>query len=167
MLCADHGPCVSGAHNSIVTARAGKDIGKNSDLVCIYILFLPVHPFECWAPSTVSLNTQSLAWSAGCLLSGQDLVVQLMMQQDSSRLPVIKDRWGSFELSFYHHTDIYLMLYKKGPAEFVEELKKKGIRVAGIGHRIKSKDNRDKRVELLQNYAREVRIHLVGNTGCV
>jgi len=28
--------------------------------------------------------------------------------------------------------------------------------VAGIGHRIKSKDNRDKRVELLQNYAREV-----------
>ena len=27
----------------------------------------------------------------------------------------------------------------------------------GIGHRIKSKDNRDKRVELLQNYARRVR----------
>ena len=26
MLCADHGPCVSGAHNSIVTARAGKDL---------------------------------------------------------------------------------------------------------------------------------------------
>jgi hypothetical protein len=26
MLCADHGPCVSGAHKSIVTARAGKDL---------------------------------------------------------------------------------------------------------------------------------------------
>lgn len=26
LLCADHGPCVSGAHNSIVTARAGKDL---------------------------------------------------------------------------------------------------------------------------------------------
>ncbi len=26
MMCADHGPCVSGAHNSIITARAGKDI---------------------------------------------------------------------------------------------------------------------------------------------
>jgi citrate synthase len=25
-LCADHGPCVSGAHNTIVTARAGKDL---------------------------------------------------------------------------------------------------------------------------------------------
>jgi citrate synthase len=32
-----------------------------------------------------------------------------------------------------------------------------GIRVPGIGHRIKSKDNRDKRVELLQDYARKVR----------
>jgi ATP citrate (pro-S)-lyase len=26
MMCADHGPCVSGAHNTIVTARAGKDL---------------------------------------------------------------------------------------------------------------------------------------------
>jgi hypothetical protein len=40
--------------------------------------------------------------------------------------------------------------------EFVEGLKKRGKRVPGIGHRIKSKDNRDKRVELLQNYARKV-----------
>jgi len=34
-------------------------------------------------------------------------------------------------------------------------MKKKGLRVAGIGHRIKNKDNRDKRVELLQKYASE------------
>lgn len=39
---------------------------------------------------------------------------------------------------------------------FVEGLKKQGKRVPGIGHRIKSKDNRDKRVELLQKYARRV-----------
>lgn len=26
MMCADHGPAVSGAHNTIVTARAGKDL---------------------------------------------------------------------------------------------------------------------------------------------
>ncbi len=37
----------------------------------------------------------------------------------------------------------------------MEGMKKRGIRVPGIGHRIKSKDNRDKRVELLQNYARK------------
>ncbi|KAF2576749.1 hypothetical protein F2Q70_00000309 [Brassica cretica] len=40
------------------------------------------------------------------------------------------------------------------PYEFVEGMKKKGIRVPGIGHRIKSRDNRDKRVELLQKFAR-------------
>jgi ATP citrate (pro-S)-lyase len=42
------------------------------------------------------------------------------------------------------------------PAAFVEGLKKQGKRVPGIGHRIKSKDNRDARVELLQRYARKV-----------
>jgi citrate synthase len=42
------------------------------------------------------------------------------------------------------------------PSDFVEGLKKQGKRVPGIGHRIKSKDNRDKRVELLQNYAQKV-----------
>lgn len=38
---------------------------------------------------------------------------------------------------------------------FVEGMKRAGKRVPGIGHRIKSKDNRDARVELLQVYARE------------
>lgn len=42
------------------------------------------------------------------------------------------------------------------PVDFVEGLKKQGKRVSGIGHRIKSKDNRDARVELLQQYARKV-----------
>ena len=32
----------------------------------------------------------------------------------------------------------------------MEGMKRRGLRVPGIGHRIKSKDNRDKRVELLQ-----------------
>ncbi|KAK6790171.1 hypothetical protein RDI58_013971 [Solanum bulbocastanum] len=41
------------------------------------------------------------------------------------------------------------------PSEFVEGMKIKGIRVPGIGHRVKRGDNRDKRVELLQRYARE------------
>ncbi len=48
----------------------------------------------------------------------------------------------------------------------MEELKKKGIRVAGIGHRIKSKDNRDKRVELLQQYARKVRCDAMPKNLC-
>lgn len=35
----------------------------------------------------------------------------------------------------------------------MEGLKRQGDRVPGIGHRIKNKDNRDKRVQLLQEYA--------------
>lgn len=102
MLCADHGPCVSGAHNTIVTSRAGKDI-------------------------------------VSCLVSG---------------LLTIGPRFGGA-------IDDAARYFKgaadanQPAAEFVEELKKKGIRVPGIGHRIKSKDNRDKRVELLQDYARQ------------
>lgn len=102
MLCADHGPCVSGAHNAIVTSRAGKDL-------------------------------------VSCLVSG---------------LLTIGPRFGGA-------IDDAARYFKEAteagtpPPVFVEGLKKKGIRVPGIGHRIKSKDNRDKRVELLQAYARK------------
>lgn len=102
MMCADHGPCVSGAHNAIVTSRAGKDV-------------------------------------VSCLVSG---------------LLTIGPRFGGA-------IDDAARLFKaacdagQAPSDFVEGLKKKGIRVSGIGHRIKSKDNRDKRVELLQAYARK------------
>ncbi|KAK4380118.1 hypothetical protein RND71_001980 [Anisodus tanguticus] len=102
MLCADHGPCVSGAHNSIVTARAGKDL-------------------------------------VSCLVSG---------------LLTIGPRFGG---AIDDAARYFKDAYDKGltPYEFVESMKKMGIRVPGIGHRIKRGDNRDKRVELLQRYARE------------
>ncbi len=41
------------------------------------------------------------------------------------------------------------------PDQFVNEMKGKGINIPGIGHRIKSVKNPDKRVELLIGYARE------------
>lgn len=41
------------------------------------------------------------------------------------------------------------------PEEFVREMKAAGINIPGIGHRIKSVKNPDKRVELLIGYARE------------
>ncbi|XP_031112362.1 ATP-citrate synthase beta chain protein 2-like [Ipomoea triloba] len=102
MLCADHGPCVSGAHNTIVTSRAGKDV-------------------------------------VSCLVSG---------------LLTIGPRFGG---AIDDAARYFKDAYDRGltPYEFVEGMKKKGIRVAGIGHRIKRGDNRDKRVELLQRYARE------------
>ncbi|MHA1835524.1 MAG: citrate/2-methylcitrate synthase [Candidatus Odinarchaeia archaeon] len=41
------------------------------------------------------------------------------------------------------------------PKEFVDYMKAQGIYIPGIGHRIKSVENPDKRVELLKKYARE------------
>ncbi|PIN23242.1 ATP-citrate lyase [Handroanthus impetiginosus] len=101
MLCADHGPCVSGAHNTIVTARAGKDLVSS-------------------------------------LVSG---------------LLTIGPRFGG---AIDDAARYFKDAYDRGltPYEFVEGMKKKGIRVPGIGHRIKRADNRDKRVELLQRFAR-------------
>ncbi|KAI0528908.1 hypothetical protein KFK09_001452 [Dendrobium nobile] len=100
MLCADHGPCVSGAHNTIVTARAGKDLVSS-------------------------------------LVSG---------------LLTIGPRFGG---AIDDAARYFKDAYDRGltPYEFVEGMKKQGIRVPGIGHRIKSRDNRDKRVQLLQQYA--------------
>ena len=43
----------------------------------------------------------------------------------------------------------------QSPEEYVEAMKAVGLRVPGIGHRIKSKDNRDARVALLSAYARK------------
>ncbi|PIN73319.1 ATP citrate synthase [Candidatus Woesearchaeota archaeon CG10_big_fil_rev_8_21_14_0_10_45_16] len=41
------------------------------------------------------------------------------------------------------------------PAEFVEQMKRQGKYIPGIGHRVKSKKNPDKRVELLKQFAKE------------
>ena len=102
VLCADHGPCVSGAHNTIVTARAGKDLIS--------------------------------ALVSGLLTIGPRFGGAI---DDAARY-------------FKEACDA-----KMDGEEFVESMKKRGLRVPGIGHRIKSKDNRDKRVELLQRYARK------------
>lgn len=97
---ADHGPCVSGAHNTIVAARAGKDLISS---LCSGLL--TIGPRFGGAVDAAAINFKNAC-------DGQ-----------------------------------------VAPDEFVEGLKKKGQRVEGIGHRIKTAENRDKRVELLANYA--------------
>lgn len=99
-LVADHGPCVSGAHNTIVAARAGKDI-------------------------------------VSCVCSG---------------MLTIGPRFGGA-------VDDSARYFKKAvdeglePDAFVEQMKKQGLRIPGIGHRIKSANNLDKRVILMKDYA--------------
>lgn len=94
---ADHGPAVSGAQNTIITARAGKNL------------------------------TESLA--AGILTIG----------------PRFGGAVSQAAVDFFNS-----FLLKETAQEFVERIKKEGKYIMGIGHKIKSKFNPDKRVEIIK-----------------
>jgi len=101
MLTADHGPAVSGAHNTIVAARAGKDLVS--------------------------------AVASGLLTIGPRFGGAI---DDAAR-------W------------VHRMVAEKvPPAQFVVEMKKKGINIPGIGHRVKSVHNPDMRVTILKEFAK-------------
>lgn len=102
MVTADHGPAVSGAHNTIVCARAGKDLISS-------------------------------------LVSG---------------LLTIGDRFGG-ALDAAART--FSQAYDAGqhPHEFVNEMRKKGQLIMGIGHRVKSLNNPDMRVKLMKDFVKQ------------
>ncbi len=102
MIAADHGPCVSGAHNAIIASRAGKDL-----------------------VSSVASGLLTIGPRFGGAID------------DAARY--FKDACDK----------------GMAPDEFVEDMKKQGKRIPGIGHRIKSAENPDSRVELLKKYAKE------------
>merc|ERR1719356_1855451 len=102
MITADHGPAVSGAHNTIVCARAGKDLVSS-------------------------------------LVSG---------------LLTIGDRFGgALDGAAAQFTEAF----DAGtiPMDFVNNTKKDGRLIMGIGHRVKSLNNPDKRVTLVAEFAKE------------
>jgi succinyl-CoA synthetase alpha subunit len=100
-LVADHGPAVSGAHNAIVTARAGRDL--------------------------VSALTSGLL-TIGPRFGG-----------------AINDAAREFRAA--HDAGV-------PAARFVADMKAKGRLIPGIGHRVKSVENPDVRVELLKEFAK-------------
>jgi succinyl-CoA synthetase alpha subunit/citrate synthase len=102
VVSADHGPAVSGAHNAIVAARAGKDMVS--------------------------------ALASGLLTIG----------------PRFGGAINDAAVYFKEARDRGL-----SPRAFVEEMKGKGIHIPGIGHRVKSVQNPDKRVEILSDYAKK------------
>lgn len=102
LLTADHGPAVSGAHNAIVAARAGKDLVS--------------------------------ALASGLLTIGPRFGGAV---NDAAEL-----------FSQYHDAG-------RTPDFMVQDMKAKGANIPGIGHRVKSVKNPDKRVELLKDYARK------------
>lgn len=100
IVVADHGAAVSGAHNTIVTARAGKDLVSS-------------------------------------LVSG---------------LMTIGPRFGGAiddaarQFSWAYDTNL-------SPKQFVDHMRKENQLIMGIGHRVKSIQNPDKRVTILKEYA--------------
>ncbi len=102
MVTADHGPAVSGAHNAIVAARAGKDL-----------------------VSSVASGMLTIGPRFGGAIDGA--------------------------------AQSFSEAYDKGltPNQFVEEMKKKGENIQGIGHLIKSINNPDKRVTIMKDYAKK------------
>ena len=101
-IVADHGPAVSGAHNTIVTARAGKSLIES-------------------------------------IISG---------------IVTIGPRFGGAVNGAAQHFSWGLENNLK-PREFVDAMKKKNVRIQGIGHRIHSIDNPDERVEIMINFAKK------------
>lgn len=101
MIVADHGPAVSGAHNAIVTSRAGKDLVSS-------------------------------------LVSG---------------LLTIGPRFGGAIDGCAKHMKA-AQKKELTPREFVNDMRKRNIKIPGIGHRVKSLENPDGRVTLLIEYAR-------------
>ncbi|KAK0634514.1 ATP-citrate synthase subunit 1 [Bombardia bombarda] len=99
MLTADHGPAVSGAMNTIITTRAGKDL-------------------------------------ISALVSG---------------LLTIGSRFGG---ALDGAAEEFTKAFDKGlsPREFVDSMRKQNKLIPGIGHRVKSRNNPDLRVELVKEY---------------
>ena len=101
IIVADHGPCVSGAHNAIVASSAGKDV-----------------------VSSLASGLLTIGPRFGGAIDG-----------------------AAQHFKWAHDSELT-------PLEFVEEMKSRNTNIPGIGHRIKSVQNPDKRVELLKDYAK-------------
>ncbi len=102
LLMADHGPHPSGPHNTIVAARAGRDL-----------------------PSAVASGLLTIGPRFGGAVS------------DAAK------NWHD------------CVKNKIDPHDFVDDMKKKGILIPGIGHRVKSKSNPDMRVKRLVEWAQK------------
>ena len=101
MITADHGAMVSGAHNTIVASRAGKDLISS---LCSGLLTIG-------------------DYFGGALNEAGNLFYQASKSES--------------------------------PKEFVTRMNKEHKLISGIGHKIKTKDNPDKRVEIMYNYVKE------------
>lgn len=109
LLTADHGPAVSGAHNTMVTARAGKDL--------------------------ISSLVSGLL-TIGPRFGGALDEAATTFGRASGALPAVPGEPHNLPVK-----------------DFIAVMKKNNQLIMGIGHRVKSVTNPDKRVQLVKNFA--------------
>ncbi len=102
VITADHGPAVAGAHNTIVAARAGKDL-----------------------VSSLASGLLTIGPRFGGALDGAAAAFSTAIDEGFT------------------------------PAEFIEDMRRQRKLIPGIGHKVKSVHNPDKRVELVKAFAKE------------
>ncbi|MGH0169541.1 UNVERIFIED_CONTAM: hypothetical protein FKN15_057094 [Acipenser sinensis] len=188
MVTADHGPAVSGAHNTIVCARAGKDLisSLTSGLLTIGDRFggaldAAARQFsKAFDSSLIPMEFVNKMKKEGKLIMGighrvksinnPDMRVQILkdfVKQNFPATPLLDyalevekittskgDRFGgaldAAARQFSKAFDSSLI-----PMEFVNKMKKEGKLIMGIGHRVKSINNPDMRVQILKDFVKQ------------
>lgn len=114
MVTADHGPAVSGAHNTIVCARAGKDLVSSLTSGLLTIV------------SPADANTHMLMFVKNCLLAERGFICEFQGDRFGGALDAAAKQFSkAFDSGML-------------PMEFVNKMKKDGKLIMGIGHRVKS-----------------------------
>lgn len=114
MVTADHGPAVSGAHNTIVCARAGKDLVSSLTSGLLTIV------------SNANINANVHLLTCNVLLPERWFICELKGDRFGGALDAAAKQFSkAFDSGML-------------PMEFVNKMKKDGKLIMGIGHRVKS-----------------------------
>ncbi|KFY39855.1 hypothetical protein V495_05727 [Pseudogymnoascus sp. VKM F-4514 (FW-929)] len=129
MLTADHGPAVSGAMNTIITTRAGKDL-----------------------ISALVSGLLTIGSRFGGALDGA--AEEFTRAYDKGLSPPIGSRFGG---ALDGAAEEFTRAYDKGlsPRDFVDTMRKQNKLIPGIGHKVKSRNNPDLRVELVKEFVKK------------
>lgn len=146
MVTADHGPAVSGAHNTIICARAGKDLVSSLTsglLTIVSLLLLQGNNSGVMLPqcSRLLLGAPGYKCPEQMLFRASWLVCEARKTyhtQGSVGLFLLQgDRFGG---ALDAAAKMFSKAFDSGiiPMEFVNKMKKEGKLIMGIGHRVKS-----------------------------
>lgn len=145
---ADHGPAVSGAHNTIVTARAGKDLVS---ALCSGLLTIGPRFGGALDKAAEMFTEVSFCGGAGSALPEGPLLQRTYLG------PLRNSNVRTGEV--LPENLVFFALFTQGAdegadaAEYVKRMRQQNKLIMGIGHRIKSLSNPDMRVTIIKDYA--------------